>query len=268
MSRTWTGGRAALPRHRPFSSRVPLLVTIACAALLLPACRGDEGKRNQILPIRASIDLPDPEPPGPAVFLRQSIFDTDPDDDLVVLDVVLRTPADLEFDAFNLEIHFDPGIVNVGGDPDDPPFSATPFGTCNQCVRTCMPPCPTPPCPRPPCQLCDAACDPPNTVDQLSVTSNPLCLVNSVDANATGTLIIGVSISQQNTDCALSLTVPANSDLKLLTLGLVAASTGTSAIELITDPNPTQHGDCEILRLLGDLGIPCDDRNATLTGVR
>jgi hypothetical protein len=273
MSRTWTGGRAALPERRPASSRVPLLAAAACATLLLPACRGDEGNPSQVLPIRASIVLPDPEPLGSAVFFRQSVSDTDADDDLVILDVMLRTSASVEFDAFTLEVRFDPGIVNVGGDPMASPFSSTPFGTCSQCLRLCAPPCPTLPCPSATCQVCDGACDPPNTIEK--VNQSPLCLVNGADANATGTLLIGVSINQDigilnptPTDCASSFTAPADSDLKLLTLGFIAASTGTSTIELITDPNPMSHGDCEILMSFGDLEVPCDDRSATLTGAR
>jgi hypothetical protein len=244
---------------------------------VLPGCHGDDRNPLQVLPIRATICFgdcaaPEPEPSGPAVFFRQSAADTDPDDDLIILDVMLRTAASLEFDAFTLEVRFDPGIVNVGGDPMASLFTSTPFGTCNQCLRICAQPCPTPPCPST-CQLCDEACDLPNTIEE--VNQSPTCLVNGADANATGTLVIGVTINQdigiQNpplTDCAPSLTVPAGTDRKLMTLGFVASSTGTSTIELIRNANPLPDGDCEILMELVDRGVPCDDRSAFITATR
>jgi hypothetical protein len=69
------------------------------------------------------------------------------------------------------------------------------------------------------------------------------------------------------------ITVP---DTTLVTLGFTAATTfgadplkdPPSPITLFTNPDPTKHGDCEILDNLVDIGIACEDPGATMTASR
>src|SRR5207245_1869249 len=48
--------------------------------------------------------------------------------DLVVVDVMLHaTMSPIAFDAFDLDLTFDPAIVQLGGTTSDPSFNQTPF---------------------------------------------------------------------------------------------------------------------------------------------
>lgn len=127
----------------------------AAAAMALPlllAC-GDEDEETKILPIRAAFTV-DAVSTDPVVFLQQNPDDTSSTDDVVLIDVMLRDMTVQPFEKFNLEVRFDPGIVQIA-EVDD---TATPLGDCRSSS---------------PCA--------------------PLCFNNVQDANGTGKLIIGVS---------------------------------------------------------------------------
>lgn len=156
MSSTWTRRRATLPP--PDSGRRSEFIVAVLAAillaLLLPAC-GDEGSENRIKPIQATLSIdPVPVPPAQAVY-----FVKDPKDarfpDLETVQVRLFTTSPIAFDAYTLEIHFDPTVVQVG---DVFEYNPNILGGCNSGT---------------PCA--------------------PSCLVNTGDVNSTGTLLLGVT---------------------------------------------------------------------------
>jgi hypothetical protein len=219
---------------RGHASRTAILIaTFTVGASLLVACGGRNENENKIAPIRASLDIA-PVLDDPAVFFREHA-DQDPGDDLVFIDVVLRTTSPTVFDAFTLEIHFDPALVQVAGGSSGV-FLDTPFGVCNEVVSSCTVPS----------------------------AQDPLCVFSGDESITTGELLLGVT-ANIGYGCPAAT---ASGEVKLLTLGFAAASTGTSSIDLIYNSDPMTPGDCEILNGLGDLGIPCFDGNATLSATR
>lgn len=123
-------------------------------ALLLLACGGEDENPNRIKPIQATLTIaPFANSPDPAVY-----FLKDPKDprfpDLETVQVRLFTTTPQTFDAYTLEIHFNPALVQVG---DVFEFDPGILGGCNS-----------------------------------GTTCAPFCLVNS-DANSTGTLTVGVA---------------------------------------------------------------------------
>jgi hypothetical protein len=80
------------------------------------------------------------------------------------------------------------------------------------------------------------------------------------DANLTGTLVLGVGAQQ----CGPSANVTGTQ--KLLTLGFIGASVGSTVLTLVDDGSMATQGDCEILDSNGDrLPIPCNRGGATIT---
>jgi hypothetical protein len=121
------------------------------------ACSKDKNEASDILPIHAVLSITAPAA-DPVVFFKQSPVDTTSNDDVVFVDVMLHSSAMQSFDAFDLEIRFNPGLVQVGRVNG----TATPLGNCDS----------SDPC-------------------------HPICQNNagtpSPNANVTGDLIIGVA---------------------------------------------------------------------------
>ncbi len=239
MFQPWTRRRTT---STPPDSGPPLMRLCAATifvALLVPACGGHNKTENRIRPIEARLTIvPFPGTPDPAVFLEG----TAAMGDLVTMDVKLHngTGTPIDFDAYTLEFHFDPLLVNVSD-----VFNVNP-AVLGQC---CFPNSPT-------CSSCD-----------------PLCSVNA-NADTTGVLLLGVAALP---GCP---TASVTGDTTLLTLGFTAATTIPGPPVPPNDPNAAPgrislisgagHGDCEILNGVGvvDLGIPCVDGSAYITASR
>ena len=81
-----------------------------------------------------------------------------------------------------------------------------------------------------------------------------------------------------DSECVVGESCVLVADTTLVTLAFIAATTidsPGSRIELFTArlpggtiPDPSKHGDCEILNGLVDIGIPCEDGNAFMTASR
>ena len=246
MSRTWT--RRGMTAPPPVPGRCvprPRAAAALLLALLLPSCHGSDESNNRIKPIVATLHITGfAGTPDPAVFLEE----VSTTDELVTIDVRLHngTGTPIDFDAYTLEFTYDFNFVQAGH-----AFVVNPavLGDCNA----------------------ETACD-------------PLCSTNAadanrgltVDANGKAHLVIGVAAR------ASCPTASVNTDVTLLTLGFIAATT-------IPDPvppnDPTQakgrialiaapgHGDCEILQnvtevLVGGQPISCVDGDAYLTAAR
>jgi hypothetical protein len=213
---------------------------VALALVSLSACTRSESNQNQIAPLQATIAI-NPVLDDPAVIFVKNSASTS---SLVLLDVVLRSSAAVDFDGFTLEIHYNPGIVALGGDPADPGITQTPFGHCNE----------------------------PDTTNCSSGPAfDPICTSSADLAQSTGELVIGVFANTGEGCPSVSF---GGGQIKLMTIGFMPAGTGTSRIELVYNPAPSEHGDCEILSsLLGSPQevsppIPCVDGNATFTVTR
>jgi hypothetical protein len=209
------------------------MAVVLLALLPLTGCE-DEEDESAILPIQAAVSV-DPVTDDPALFLAESALDTDADDDVVFLDVMVRTGTAREFDAVNLQVRFDPGVLQFSGmtqTADADGMEYNPLGLCGS-----GPGDPTPP-PAP--------------------TTGPLCQFNAT--SQPGNLFIGVAALPGLCD-----SYSRAGTVRLLTLSFVAASVGTSTIELVASG---QTGDCEILNDLVDLGIPCRDGAAMVTASR
>lgn len=136
-------------------TRRALSAAALAPALFLLACGGSDKNSNRIKPIQATLTIdPFTNSPDPAVY-----FVKDPKDarfpDLETVQVRLYTSGPVTFDAYSLEIHFDPSRVQMGNVFE---FDQGVLGGCNSGL---------------PC--------------------SPTCQVNSSDVNSTGTLLIGVA---------------------------------------------------------------------------
>jgi len=155
--------------------------------------------------------------------------------DLVTVNVNLHATSPVMFDAYTLEFHYDPTLVQVS---DTFEINSTLLGNC--------------------CFNGDLTCDP----------CQPLCEFSAELANSNGTLLIGIASPTNLATGSACQTATVSSDTTLLTLGFVAASTidapGTR-IQLIPGPGP---GTCEILLALAPQGVACVDGNATMTASR
>jgi hypothetical protein len=208
---------------------------IVAAVCLLPvACSGDE-RTVVIGPIFADITIQDTSTTDPAVYFEKAGASAD----MIMVDVKLRTPTPTDYDAFNLEIRFDPGHVQISQVFGVP----TSLGACSDLTGGCS--------------SASLACNP---------AASLLCCVNAVNANGTGDLIIGVSAPA---GCTKTSSPP---DETLLQLVFLAATTGTSRLQLV---DAAGSGDCEILQAdpvipnaLNDLMIPCLDGMAEITSTR
>ncbi len=232
MSPEWTQGRAPAP---PRAGAPVARIAVALASLLVlassaPGC-GKSKNENRIKPITANLSIdPFTGTPNPAVFLEKQ----QTTGDLVTVRVNLHTTNAVTFDAYTLEFHYDPTLVQVS---DVFEINSTLLGDC------CFPN--------------DTTCTP----------NQPLCEFNAEAANTNGTLLIGIA-SPTNLATGLPYqTATVSSDTTLITLGFVAATAidppGTR-IQLIS----AGHGSCEILLALAPQGVPCVDGNATMTAGR
>jgi hypothetical protein len=126
---------------------------VVCAVLATcVTCSKDKKEVSDILPIHAELSITATSA-DPVVFFQRSPLDTTTNDDVVIVDVMLRSIVTQSFDDFSLEVRFNPGLVQVG----QVYLTATPLGNCDS---------------GDPCA--------------------PLCLNNAVTANTTGDLFIGV----------------------------------------------------------------------------
>ncbi len=238
MSPTCTRRRPLSPPDSgaPFARLAVALAAVLLVAASAPAC-GRSKSENRIKPITATLNIiPFSGTPDPAVFLEK----LSQSGDLVTVNVKLHTSSPITFDAFTLEFHYDPTLVQVSDVFD---FNPGLLGDCNSGS---------------PCQ--------------------PLCQINAEAANTNGTLLIAIASPTDLSTGATCQTATVSSDTTLLTMGFVAATTieppnppsapPPGRITLYTNPDPSRHGDCEILNALADQGVPCLDLNATMTASR
>ncbi|MEK7284132.1 MAG: hypothetical protein AAB249_10000, partial [Acidobacteriota bacterium] len=166
--------------------------------------------------------------PAQAVY-----FVKDPKDarfpDLETVQVRLFTASPIAFDAYTLEIHFDPTVVQVGVVFEYDPsvlggcFSGTPCA--------------------------------------------PFCEVNTADANSTGTLILGVT-APRDCPATNIITDTMLLKIGFIAQSTIDPPGSRIELFNSTDPPPNDRGDCEILLDTADLGIPFVDGNATMTASR
>jgi hypothetical protein len=204
---------------------LPILIVLTFAG-----CSGDENK-DVILPLQARFDVA-AVGGDPVIFFQKSPTDTNLTDDVVVVDVMLRSSASITFDAIDMEILFDPSLLQVG----QVDMTTTPLG----------------PCPANLASSCSS-----------NGPTDPLCCSNANAANSSGDLIIGVSRTGGS-----GATVTGTD--KLMTLRFIGATVGTSMVrfettlpsgdcEILTGVPPAP---------LVNLGVPCDSDNATVTVAR
>jgi hypothetical protein len=213
----------------------------ALALLSLVACNNEDDE-PKILPIHASVDVATVTD-NQAIFLAESPLDTKTDDDIAVVDVMMRLSPAQEFDAFTLRLRFDPSVVQLGAYTQAP---ETDGQMCNSSSTYCGKyPAPDPLDPTPP---------PP--------TTGPICLpLSAGEANATGDQLISFA-ARAGTLCD---SFPLDGTIRVMSLTFFAASVGTSAIQLVTE----EANDCEILNGLSALpGVTCLDGGATVTASR
>ncbi len=208
-----------------------LACLLTAALFMLIGCRGDDA-RNVLGPIVADVTIQDTSATDPAVYLDRFSASND----LVTIDVRMRTASSVDFDAFNIELLFDPGHIRVS----QVFATSTPFGSCGTLMSGCATGTGSPGC-------------------------LPFCCANAVDANITGDLILGVS-------APAGCTVTSAADQILTRLVFIAAATGSSRLAFVDAPGT---GDCEVLmadpmtpNTLIDLNVPCRDGMAEFTSTR
>jgi hypothetical protein len=198
----------------------------------------------------------------------------------------------VSFDGIDVEIHLEnpsqpgipaPGILQFIFDAG--PNQKTPFGPCNgsttctahgNCDSSSGATCASAAdCTSGVCVTnytcdsnvtCNACSSCPTDPTFTASVSNPLCLSNLTNANTV--VILGVD-GTQGTPCPKTRTVPANNEMVLMHIGLLASAEGSVRVRF--EDNPLRLGDCEILRdvpPLTDLGIPFDDGGAVFTAHR
>lgn len=221
MSSNWTRRRLSAAALAP--------------ALLFLACGGDNPNSNRIKPIQATLTI-DPflNSPDPAVYLVK-----DPKDarfpDLETVQVRLFTSGSaVTFDAYTIEIHFDPSLVQVGSVFE---YDTGVLGGCNS----------------------GAQCAPLR------------CQVNTQDVNSTGVLLIAV-VGSNNASCSPTTLTTDTMLVRIGFIAQTTIDPPGSAIDLFTNPVSTEHGDCEILLYdstgLVDQGVLCIGGNALMTASR
>ena len=107
------------------------------------------------------------------------------------------------------------------------------------------------------------------SVAAVDFLSSPLASCSPLTVSAisdNSTLVIGVAAS--GSTCPGGYTTNTSTPEILVTLGLRAATTGSSELHFVSDPLSTGH--CSILNILSDIGIPCVDGSPapTLTATR
>lgn len=208
---------------------------MGCALLLLLGCGSKSSRTGVVSLISAKITQKNgPVTADPAVYFANP---TNPDPatpDFATVDVMFRDSALPTFDAFTLQVEFDPGVVQVGE-----VGQMTIFGDCQGSGPSCNP-------------ICEN-----NAFGDTSI---------SFGANNSGTLLVGVSkpFPPSPTPPCPSATAT-SAGVKLLTLGFIGATVGQSTLKLIPAP---PSGGCAIIQGLASLGVPCDDGGAVLTANR
>lgn len=240
--------------------KVRIAVPLFAAALLLAATacgKSSNDITNNIKPITGTISV-NSSPPPTAVYF-QPVSNGDP----ATLDVMFNSGGSMvAMDGFTLEIQFDQGVVQIGGELANGSLTATPVGDCNTCLESCLDGTTSTTYT---CQTC-TFCGTTNDFTPIATGTSPLCAVNA-NANTSGTLLVGVNRTPDFTKVGCTIT-NVQTPVRLLRLFLFPASTGTSRITLVQKP-AGQNGGCAILGPgATDLGIPCFDGGATFTAAR
>jgi hypothetical protein len=206
----------------------PIIFIVAGALLAFSSC--DKGTKNHvdILPVHADVSVPAPSLAS-GVFLQKSAMDVTATDDVVVVDVMLRSSGSQAYSALALEVMFDNGLVQISRID----WAATPLGDCTLNGA--------------------GACD-------------PLCLNNvspasAVPANSSGDLVIGVSLKSGCPGATASTAT------RLMTLWFIAATVGTSDISLKNN-GAGDCGILDAVAQPVVPAIDCDPAVATVTAAR
>lgn len=252
------------------------LLLPVCASGLLAAC-ASKSSSHSIRPVTADIQIGSVTD-NPVIFMQKASATGD----MVVVNIVLRTPTPVPFDAINLEILFDAGLVQIAGpldshqfcglDPNSSPYPENPLWPL---LCTCAPPRGNPQCVSttsasvcfsPIAGSSGVSCP---TVSSASPTAcvldpqqTPICVSNVGQANAgLGDFVAGIAANTGA--CCPGTTAPVG-ETTIATVGLIAATVGTSRIQFVSGGS----GGCGILSNGVPLGIPCNDGNATLVATR
>jgi hypothetical protein len=205
----------------------PIIFIVAGALLAFSACDRGQKPEDKILPVHADVSVPAPASAS-SVFLQKSALDTTATDDVVVVDVMLRSTGSQTYDDLALDVIFDPGLVQISRID----WAATPLGDC--------------------------------TLGG-SGTCDPICLNNvspasATPANTSGDLVIAVA---SKSGCPGAT---ASSATRLMSLWFFAATVGTSDISLqdngAGDCGILSGGSAVVP------AIPCDSVVATVTAAR
>jgi hypothetical protein len=207
-------------------SVLPVLLALAFAG-----CNGNGNNDDAILPLQAAVTIPDAPSGDPVVFFQKSPSDTITNDDIVGIDVMFQSNAGTVFSAFTMEIHFNPGVIQVG----QVDLTSTPLGDCTA------------------------------TTGLFPICSDNAATSSVSPANDTGTLLIGVGARSGGP--LANVTGPE----KLFTLRFIGASVGTSLIEFVDGPGngdceilAEQPAPDPPL----NLGVPCQSGRAMVTVAR
>jgi hypothetical protein len=171
----------------------PIIFIVAGALLAFSACDKGGTDEVKILPVHADVSVLAPSKPS-SVFFQKSAMDVTATDDVVVVDVMLRSTGSQTYDDLALDVIFDPGLVQISRID----WAATPLGDC--------------------------------TLGG-SGTCDPICLNNvspasATPANTSGDLVIAVATKS---GCP---SATASSATRLMSLWFFAATVGTSDISL------------------------------------
>lgn len=272
MPPRWKSPFAARGRPAP----LPAILCLVLLALITSCGGNDDSNRNQIIPISAGITI-DP-PSGDGVWL--DVVGTS--GDLITIDVMLRVSTALEFDQFDLFFRFDPLVLQFAGQmqvPESDGMTFNPFGECGTTSTYCGK--------YPAGGTCDSGtllCTfPPDSIGNTCTqdsdceqppTSGPVnCQIPSTVPGEVYLSLIGdinssgVGTGGRCDTYVIPAPPPQPVDIRLLRVAFnVTSTTAGTRLELISGGSTT--GDCAILRNFSDLGLPCDDGMATITGTR
>ncbi|HYV84425.1 MAG TPA: hypothetical protein VFB49_00790 [Patescibacteria group bacterium] len=168
-------------------------IIFIAAGLLLPFAACDRGGNDEvkILPVHADVAVPPPSLSSD-VFLQKSAMDVTTTDDVVVVDVMLRSTGSQAYSALALDVIFDPGLLQISRID----WASTPLGDCTS-SGTCVPLCEN--------NVSPSSADPANTI---------------------GDLVIGVALISGCPGATASTAT------RLMTLWFIATTVGNSDITL------------------------------------
>jgi len=206
----------------------PIIFIVAGALLAFSAC--DKGGTNEvkILPVHADVSVPAPSLAS-SVFLQKSAMDVTAADDVVVVDVMLRSSGSQAYDGLALDVLFDPGLVQISRID----WAATPLGDCTLGGS--------------------GTCDP--------ICANNVSPSATAPANTTGDLVIGVTLKG---GCPGTT---ASTATRLMSLWFFAATVGASDISM-DDHYHTGDCGILSAGVPVVPAIPCDSVVATVTAAR